>query len=140
MYCLEEDCIFCKIAKKEMESNIVYESSNVMAIVDIYPISEGHMLIIPKKHYHDLDEIDDSTALEIMSVSKRLVKAIKEVYKPLGYSIMQNGGDYNDIGHYHMHVFPRRKDDGFSWTFRDIDLPKSFSETKELIKTALSSI
>jgi len=55
----------------------------------------------------------------MMILSKRIVKVIKEKYSPDGYSIMQNGGEFNDIGHYHMHVFPRYKGDGFGWTFSD---------------------
>lgn len=44
------------------------------------------------------------------------VMALKNVYKPNGYSIMQNGGAFNDVGHYHLHIFPRYTGDGFGWT------------------------
>lgn len=97
-------------------------------------------MIIPKQHFHDLDEVDDATSHEIVAVSKKLVKAIKAIYKPLGYSIMQNGGDFNDVGHYHMHVFPRYENDGFGWTFRDIDLQKTLGETGEIIKVEFEAI
>lgn len=53
------------------------------------PINEGHMLIAPKKHYLDLDQMDDETAIEIMKVSKIMVKILKDTYKSDGYSIMQ---------------------------------------------------
>lgn len=52
-----------------------------------------------------------------MVVSKKIVAAIKEIYQPDGYSIMQNGGEFNDVGHYHLHIFPRYKGDGFGWTY-----------------------
>ncbi len=55
-----------------------------------------------------------------MRVSKILVRVLKKKYNLDGYSIMQNGGAFNDIGQYHLHVFPRYKDDGFGWTFKEI--------------------
>ena len=90
-----------------------------MCFLDIEPINEGHVLIIPKKHYLDADEIPTEIILSIMELSKKIVRVIKEKYSPDGYSIMQNGEEFNDIGHYHMHVFPRYKGDGFGWTFGD---------------------
>ena len=109
-------CTFCQIANHEIEVNIVYENENVIAFLDHDPINEGHTLIIPKKHFLDADEMPNELLYEIMDVSKRIVSAIKKVYGPDGYSIMQNGGEFNDIGHYHMHVFPRYQNDGFGWT------------------------
>ena len=53
----------------------------------------------------------------LMIVSKKIVAVLKEIYHPDGYSIMQNGGEFNDVGHYHMHIFPRYKGDGFGWTY-----------------------
>lgn len=54
-----------------------------------------------------------------MLVSQKIVSALKEKYHSDGYSIMQNGGVFNEVGHYHLHIFPRYKNDGFSWKFSD---------------------
>lgn len=113
------DCIFCKIVKGELPANIIYEDESIMCFLDIYPFNEGHVLIIPKNHYLDADEIPTEILSSMMVLSKEVVRAIKEKYSPAGYSIMQNGGVFNDIGHYHMHIFPRYKGDGFGWTFGD---------------------
>lgn len=107
-------CIFC--CRDKIKTDFIYEDEKVMAFLDIEPINEGHILLAPKEHYLDADEMPDDIFLHLMSVSKRIVKAIKEVCAPDGYSIMQNGGVFNDIGHYHLHIFPRYDDDGFSWT------------------------
>ena len=112
-------CVFCGIGSHKFEANIVYESENVIAFLDSSPINEGHTLIIPKKHFCDADEIPDDLLSEIMCVSKKIVSAMKKSYSPDGYSIMQNGGQFNDVGHYHMHVFPRYKNDGFGWNDPD---------------------
>lgn len=109
------NCIFCKIANKKIESNIVYESNNIIAFLDIDPINEGHILIVPKEHYLDIEELPADILNEIMKLSQRIVKALKETYKPDGYSIMQNGGKFNEIGHFHLHIFPRYQNDGFGW-------------------------
>lgn len=52
-----------------------------------------------------------------MRVSKKIVAVLKDIYQPDGYSIMQNGGEFNDVGHYHLHIFPRYAEDGFGWTY-----------------------
>jgi diadenosine tetraphosphate (Ap4A) HIT family hydrolase len=126
------DCIFCKIVKGELPSNLVYEDDLIMCFLTIEPINEGHVLIIPKNHYLDTDEIPTEVVTSMMVLSKRIVKVIKEKYSPDGYSIMQNGGEFNDIGHYHMHVFPRYKGDGFGWTFSDKKHDFSQEIAKEL--------
>lgn len=114
---MESECIFCSIANKEVPANIVYEDEYVSGFLDMDPINEGHILIIPKKHFLDVDELDVESAFAIMKASMIITKAIKNLYKPNGYSIMQNGGKFNDVGHYHMHVFPRYDGDGFGWTY-----------------------
>ncbi|MCB2360938.1 HIT family protein [Clostridium estertheticum] len=126
------DCIFCKIVKGELPSNLVFEDDLIMCFLTIVPINEGHVLIIPKNHYLDTDEIPTEVVTSMMVLSKRIVKVIKEKYSPDGYSIMQNGGEFNDVGHYHMHVFPRYKGDGFGWTFSDKKHAFSQEIAKEL--------
>lgn len=113
------DCIFCEIVNGKIPSNLIYQDELIMCFLDIEPINEGHILIIPKNHYLDADEIPTEILLAMMELSKKIVRVIKEKYSPDGYSIMQNGGEFNDIGHYHMHIFPRYKGDGFGWTFSD---------------------
>lgn len=109
------NCIFCH--KENITTDIVYEDDQVMAFMDMDPINEGHVLLVPKKHYLDVDELPDDVLFRLMQVSKKIVSALKEINRPDGYSIMQNGGEFNDVGHYHLHVFPRYKGDGFGWTY-----------------------
>ncbi len=108
-------CIFCN--KENIATDFVYEDEMVMAFMDMDPINEGHVLLVPKNHYLDVDEMPDDVLAHLMIVSKKNVSALKEIYRPDGYSIMQNGGAFNDIGHYHLHIFPRYDGDGFGWTY-----------------------
>lgn len=109
------ECVFCH--KEKIITDFVYEDELVMAFMDMEPINEGHVLLVPKQHYLDADEIPDELLAHLMIVSKKIVEALKEIYHPDGYSIMQNGGEFNDVGHYHMHIFPRYAGDGFGWTY-----------------------
>lgn len=128
------ECVFCH--KEKLVTDIIYEDALVLAFMDMDPINEGHVLLVPKEHYLDADEMPDELLTHIMLVSKKLVAAIKKVYSPNGYSIMQNGGEFNDVGHYHMHIFPRYHGDGFGWTFGE-DGKAVNSEIAQRIKDAL---
>lgn len=108
-------CVFCSIASKQTKASVVYENEHIMAFLDCEPINEGHILVIPKKHYLDVDELPTELLTEIMEISQKIVKALNKIYEPNGYTIMQNGGKFNDIGHYHLHIFPRYGDDEFGW-------------------------
>ncbi len=130
------NCIFCKIANKEVESNIVYESNNIVAFLDVDPINEGHILVVPKEHYLDIEELPIKLLNEIMELSQRIVKALKDIYKPDGYSIMQNGGKFNEIGHFHLHIFPRYQNDGFGWKCNENEINVS-QEIASNIRKAL---
>jgi histidine triad (HIT) family protein len=134
----ENKCVGCQLAKKMIETNIIYENELVTCILDIAPLNEGHILILPKKHFLDLDEMDEITANEIMKTSAMLARLLKVKFQPDGVSIIQNGGKFNDLTHYHMHVFPRYENDGFSW-IEPTDTTNAkgrLSETKEnLFKT-----
>jgi histidine triad (HIT) family protein len=109
------DCFGCQLANGKVTTHVIYEDDVITCFLDIAPMNEGHILIMPKKHYLDLEELDDITAMAIMKMSARLSKTIKEIYKPDGVTIIQNGGKFNDLQHYHMHVFPRYEADGFAW-------------------------
>lgn len=115
------ECIFCDIVNGELSANIVYEDDLVVAFMDIEPINIGHVLLVTKEHRLDVDELTEEESQRIMKISRILVKVIKSKFSIDGYSIMQNGGIFNDIGHYHLHVFPRYKNDGFGWTYGDIE-------------------
>ena len=106
------DCIFCKIVEGEIPCFKVYEDDVVLAFEDINPISEGHTLIIPKRHAQNLWEIpaEDLTAIHL--ASQKIALAIKEVLNPAGVAVLQlNGRGVNQaVLHYHLHLMPRTKE------------------------------
>lgn len=110
-------CEFCQIINRERTAYIVYENENLVSFLDSDPVNEGHVLVVPREHVDSLDKMQDSTLSDIMSVLKKIVKALCEIYESDGYSIMQNGGKFCDYGHIHFHIFPRYENDGFGFTY-----------------------
>lgn len=103
------DCIFCKIIKGEIPCFKVYEDKKVLAFEDINPISEGHTLIIPKRHAENLWDITAEDLAAVQVAAKKVVSAIKEVLNPTGVAVLQlNGkGASQIVMHYHLHLIPR---------------------------------
>ncbi|MGD6873746.1 HIT family protein [Sutcliffiella horikoshii] len=114
-----EDCLGCRLSNKTEDIYMVYEDDYVTCFLDHDPFSEGHTLILPKQHYLDVDELDDKTANAIMKASILISKALKHLCQPDGITINQNGGVFNDLTHYHMHVVPRYKGQWFGEFYRE---------------------
>ena len=104
------DCIFCKIINGEIPSYKIYEDDLVLAFLDINPDMDGHTLIIPKKHYRDLDDIDNDTLIHIFDVSRIIKKELEEKLGCNGLSLLQNNGEIQEVKHYHLHLKPFYKD------------------------------
>ena len=100
------DCIFCKIANGEIPSYKVYEDDNIFSFLDINPDSNGHTLIIPKKHFKDIDDIDLDTLTHILSRAKEIKKILEEKLNCDGITLIQNNGDIQEVKHFHLHLKP----------------------------------
>ena len=107
------DCIFCKIINGEIPSYTVYENEKVKAFLDISPISNGHTLIIPKKHFENLYEMEIEDLKEIEKASQMVGKLLKEKLNCQGVTRLQNNEYGQDVKHYHMHLIPRYTKDNF---------------------------
>lgn len=103
------DCLFCKIVNNEIPSYKLYEDDLVLCFLDINPDSNGHSLIIPKKHYKDLDDIDENTLNHIMKISKKIKILLEDKLNIDGLTLIQNNGDVQEIKHYHLHLKPYYK-------------------------------
>jgi histidine triad (HIT) family protein len=103
-----EDCVFCKIARGEKESYKVYEDDDVVAFLDAHPLSEGHTLVLPKKHYENVYDIPDDLLCKVHNVAKKIALRIRDRFNPKGIIILQNTGEKagQSVFHYHVHVKP----------------------------------
>lgn len=108
------NCLGCKLANKELPVHVVYEDDDVCCILDHDPFNEGHVLILPKNHIRYLDELSKSTAKSIIKASGILSKAIKELFHPDGITVCQNGGIFDELTHFHIHIVPRYEGQNFA--------------------------
>lgn len=100
------ECVFCKIVNNEISSYTVYEDDIVKCFLDANPESNGHCLIIPKKHYLDIEDIEDSILLHIFEIGKQIKKILEEKLNIDGLTFIQNNGDAQMVKHYHLHLIP----------------------------------
>lgn len=104
------DCIFCKIANKEIPSNTIYEDDKVIAFYDLAPQAPVHFLVIPKNHIKCADELNESNADVIAHIFTVIAKIAKELNLSNGYRIVNNCGEDGGqtVGHLHFHVLGGR--------------------------------
>ena len=104
------DCIFCKIINGEIPSKKVYEDDLLIVIMDANPDSDGHMLVIPKKHYTDFTELDDDILLHINKVANKMKDLIYKKLNAIGIKLVNNYGVVQVVKHYHLHIIPVYKE------------------------------
>ncbi len=134
------DCIFCKIVKREIPSDIIYEDDKILAFVDISPINKGHSLVIPKEHYENSLATPDEILKDLIVVVKKVALAVKEVTGAEGINFGINNGAAAGqvVFHTHMHVIPRFKSDGLKlWGSGEYENEQEKKEMAEKIKGGL---
>jgi histidine triad (HIT) family protein len=107
------ECVFCKIARHQMPAEILYETNNVVAILDINPIHYGHALVIPKAHCVDLLHVRESDLHDVLHATQVVARAIVGSLKLDGFNIFSNNGRIagQSVFHFHMHITPRYPSD-----------------------------
>jgi len=104
----KENCIFCALVEKKLPCDIVYENENFLSFLDIKPVANGHLLIIPKKHIIWMSEADDEIISEIFKLTKKLMLALQ---KALQCDFVQMSVVGEEVPHFHIHLIPRYKND-----------------------------
>ncbi len=129
-------CIFCMIAAYEIPASIVYEDAFVLAFLDIHPVTQGHTLILPKKHYTDFTQCPNHVVARIHKVAKLLTKHYDPLLHPNGYNLISNAKEAagQSIAHVHFHLIPRYDEkDSLVITFSGQDKDKlSLKQQAEL--------
>ncbi len=108
------DCLFCKIANKEIASEIVYENDKIVAFLDIFPMSLGHTVVIPKKHAENIIDLAGEEVEPLFSAVKEITGLLQEKLAPRGFTIGINHGRVGGqlVDHLHVHIIPRFEGDG----------------------------
>ena len=120
----DDNCIFCKLANGEIPTATLYEDEDFRVILDASPAAKGHALILPKQHYANLYELDDSVASKVLVLAKKVITKMTDILGCDGYNIVQNNGEAagQTVFHFHMHLIPRSKGDevGLGWKMGEL--------------------
>jgi len=134
------ECLFCKIVKKEIPSDIIYEDDDFFAFLDINPNNPGHSLIVPKKHYENIYNLPDEILKNIAPLIKKRAAAVKNGVNADGINIIMNndGAAGQIVPHAHFHIIPRFANDGYKhWPGKSYANKEESAKTAEKIKSAL---
>ena len=112
---MNDDCIFCKIIKGDIPSYTVYEDDDFKAFLDINPITNGHVLLVPKTHYKDLFEMPEEMIMKIYKTVLKINDKLKDKLDMEGLTLIQNNGLGQDVKHYHLHLVPRYPHDDIKY-------------------------
>jgi histidine triad (HIT) family protein len=111
------DCIFCKIIEKQIPVKIIAENDGAIAFLDVQPMSDGHTVVIPKKHVMNLSQCDSKTLHDVIDLVQEVSKKIQDSpLKPWGFNYLSNEGSIAGqvVMHFHIHVIPKYgKSEGF---------------------------
>ena len=113
-------CIFCDLMRGAAEVSICYEDATAIAFLDIQPVNPGHVLVVPREHYETLNDIPKAVGLHLYQVATKLIPVVQTASGATDMNIVVNSGAAagQNVMHYHIHLIPRRADDGF-----DVQLP-----------------
>ena len=127
------DCLFCKIINGDIPSKTIYEDEDFKVFLDINPSTNGDMLIVPKKHFENIYDIDEKLIPRIHELIKKLFDLTKDKLGAEGLTIVQNNGHGQEIKHYHVHVTPRYSNDNIK-TIKNENILVSIDDVYEQIK------
>lgn len=134
-----ENCIFCKIANKEIPGKIIYEDDICISFLDLSQTTDGHTLVVPKKHYKNILDVDDDVLGHLIKVTKKLANQIVANLNANGVNILTNANEIagQTVMHFHIHIIPRyNQDDQIAIKFtdrsNDINLDDIFTKIKEM--------
>jgi histidine triad (HIT) family protein len=109
-------CVFCEIIAGRLESSQVYQDEHVVAFLDIRPLTPGHLLVIPRAHEPDLEDLDETLGARMFTVAHQLARALRRSRLPCeGVNMFLADGVAagQEVFHVHLHVIPRNPGDGF---------------------------
>ncbi len=110
----ERDCVFCKIARKELNTDLFLEGDNFVAFKDIKPIVKGHVLVVPKKHCVTLLDMPNKLGNEMLEFIKKVASKLMDEKLGDGFNMAMNNLEVAGqvVMHAHIHIVPRKEGDG----------------------------
>lgn len=117
------DCVFCAIVAGKIPASVVHEDADTIAFMDLGSVNPGHVLVASKQHAENIFALDEATGAAVGRTLVRVARAIEEAFAPEALSQYQANGKLagQTVFHYHVHLVPRRRDDGMKidWPARN---------------------
>jgi len=138
----EATCVFCKIVAGQIPALRVFEDDATLAFIDIGPLADGHLLVIPKEHYQRLEDVPPEVLAAVARNLPRLGRAVTRATSAPGYNLLQNNGKVagQQVLHVHFHIIPRAPADGLGYRWNVTEYPPGRAqEMQQRIIAALSS-
>ena len=137
----QKECPFCKMIEDKSNHVVVLEDKDILVIMDLYPATPGHLLILPKKHIETIYEMPSELGARIMNTAMLMAKAIKEKLSPEGLNLIQSNeaAAGQTIPHFHLHIVPRYKGDPVLLQFGHGNVPEKINEL-ESVASLLKSV
>jgi ATP adenylyltransferase len=139
----EDGCIFCSLPKQKDDPGnlIIYRGKRAFVIVNRYPYTSGHLMVVPFAHKPDFEELNPKIRAEMMELATRCMRILRKVYNPQAFNLGANVGEVAGAGipdHVHIHIVPRwAGDTNFMSTVGEVRvLPEILEETYRRIRTA----
>ena len=119
------DCIFCRIVRKDLPCSVVFEDEVILAFMDIGPLAEGHLLVIPKPHFENVSDLPADLMAAVAAHFPSLGRALMAVTGATGFNILANEGAVagQEVGHVHFHLIPRADGDGLGYRWNPTNYP-----------------
>lgn len=131
---VKKECLFCKIVRHETNAYILHEDKNVLAFLDLYPATHGHILIIPRRHIEDILSLPEALSCRLMKTAVKVSKTIDTILKPDGINLIQANkvAAGQTIQHFHLHIVPRYTGDPVKLLFGHGEKPAGAKELEKL--------
>ena len=116
-----ENCIFCKIVKKELPAKIIFENDEFLVFPPLNQVSKGHALIIPKQHFENIFDFETKSLERIMGVAQKIADDLVKENGATGINLLHASGKdaQQSVFHFHLHIVPRYKEDGLDLWLRN---------------------
>ena len=128
------DCIFCKIASKEIPAKILVETESSLGFLDAFPLAKGHVLVIPKNHYEKIQDLPTEINIDVFTTVHSIISKVDSLTGATLIAIHNGKESGQEIPHMHVHLIPRNKDDSAG------AVHSMFSKTPELSESEIDEL
>ena len=137
------DCVFCEIEGGEVDAEVVFEDGETIGFLDSRPLQHGHTLLVPRRHIETLDELPQDLVATLFSNAQLLARAVVPAMGAEGTFVAMNNRVSQSVPHLHVHIVPRRREDGLRglfWPRHKYESNEHRRETGKAIRAAVAEL